>query len=111
MKKFQINNKEYEAKQFTPNVICKLDDYGVPLDMVFSERVNDTIKVARAYFAICANISLDQAGDEIEAHYLADGDMTSFNDALLEAVEKSGFFHKLKQMEEEEASKNTSKKK
>lgn len=47
MKKFKLNGKEYEAKEFDFNLICDLEDMGISLDAAAEKTMN----LIRAYIS------------------------------------------------------------
>lgn len=102
MNKFTVNEKEYMAKPFDFNLVCDLEDMGVTM----SEMGRKRFSVTRAYFAICAGLSNEAAGKELEAHAIAGGTFEAINIALNAEMEKSDFFHTLIQTTEEEVGQN-----
>lgn len=107
MKIFVINGKEYKAKPFDFNLVCDLEDMGVPMHEMGRKRMS----VTRAYFALCAGISNEAAGKEIEQHIIAGGTLEDLNIALNNEMEKSDFFRTLTQTTEEEVATDQSEKK
>lgn len=87
-KKFKINEKEYIAKPFDFNLVCDLEDYGFSLEELGTKK----IKAVRAYFALCAGMSIEEAGNEIQAHVVKGGSMEELGNILGEEMEKSDFF-------------------
>jgi hypothetical protein len=103
---FTVNNKEYEAKPFDFNLVCDLEDMGVPMQ----DLGNKQTKAIRSYFAICANITAEQAGKEINEHIVGGGDMGSIANALGKEIDKSDFFRTLTKTTTERNSTSKSKK-
>lgn len=91
MKTFKINEKEYKAKAFDFNMICDLEELGVSLDKMQKTPMSGV----RAYFALCADSSLDVAGEELQEHLLNGGSFDDLVSAMSDAMEQSDFFRKL----------------
>lgn len=102
MKKFTVNEKEYTAKPFDFNLVCDLEDCGFALEEFGEKRM----KAVRAYFAISAGMSVEQAGKEIEQHYVKGGTLADVIGAMSEEMEKSDFFRALFKAAEEKAPEN-----
>lgn len=98
MKTFKINGKEYKSRPFDFNLVCDLEDMGVPMQ----EMGRKQFSVTRAYFALCAGLSNKAAGKELEAHAIAGGTFEAINIALNDEMEKSDFFRTLTKTAEEE---------
>ena len=97
MKTFTINNKVITAKEFDLNMVCDLEEAGVSLDdkkMKFS--------FIRAYLAMCANITTEKAGKELEEHVKNGGSLEDIANVIGEMIEESGFFRALSKDEEQE---------
>jgi hypothetical protein len=106
MNTFIVNGNEYTAKAFDFNLMCDLEDMGVPLQ----KAAEKNFKFIRSYFAICAGLSEEEAGKEIESHVISGGDMDSISDAMNEEMEKSDFFRALMERKKGEAPENEEKK-
>lgn len=103
MNTFAVNKKTYNAKPFDFNMVCDLEDMGIQL----SEAGTKQIKLIRAYFALCAGITQEEAGKEIEAHVIATGKMvTELSEAMNKELENSDFFQALNKTAEKEAQTN-----
>lgn len=102
MKTFTVNNKEYKAKAFDFNLVCDLEDMGVSMREMNKKQMATT----RAYFALCAGMSNEQAGKEMEVHVIAGGNFEEISTALNEEMDKSDFFRALIKTEEEEITAN-----
>jgi hypothetical protein len=102
MKKIIVNGKEYVAKEFTFNLICDLEEMGYDMDSMG----NKPMSVIRAYFALCAGVTMDVAGKEIESHLIGGGDMSVISEAMQEQMENSDFFRNLTQTEEKKITEN-----
>jgi hypothetical protein len=102
MKKIIVNGKEYVAKEFTFNLICDLEEMGYDMDSMG----NKPMSVIRAYFALCAGVTMDVAGKEIESHLIGGGDMAVISEAMQEQMENSDFFRNLTQTEEKKITEN-----
>lgn len=102
MRKFVVNEKEYVAKPFDFNLVCDLEDYGFSME----EMGNKKIKAVRAYFALCAGMTVEQAGKEIEQHVIKGKDVSDITAAMNEEMEKSDFFRALFKATETETAAN-----
>lgn len=103
MNTFTINGITYEAKSFSFNMVCDLEDRGISMDQI-KEKPTTT---ARTYFAICAGLDDISAGDELEHHLISGGNFNELMTAMSKAMEESDFFRALKA----NAEKKTTKKK
>lgn len=99
MKKFVVNAKEYVAKEFTFNLVCDLEDMGYDV----AQMGNKPMTIVRAYFALCAGITEEVAGREIENHIIGGGDFGAISEVMQEQMEASDFFRNLTQREEAQA--------
>ena len=84
-----INGKEYTAKEFDFNMVCDLAAHGVNIYSVDPLPMNVAI---RAYFAVCAGVSLAAAGNILGEHLMNGGDLSEITKAFEEKLEESGFF-------------------
>ena len=99
MRTFTVNEKEYKARPFDFNLVCDLEDMGISVYTMGRKQFSTT----RAYFALCAGISVKAAGKELEAHAIAGGNFAEINIALSDEMEKSDFFQTLlKEVQEAE---------
>lgn len=99
MKTFNINGATYNAKEFTFNDICKMEDMGINLMSLGDFNNAKIFGVLRAYVAICANVTPEKAGELMESGVKFDEVMDAFNYSL----ENSGFFRSLNAGEEKKA--------
>lgn len=108
---FEINGKEYEAAKYDFNTHCEFDSYGVNAIEISTR----PLPVLRAYLAICGDMSLTQAGRELEKHFIGGGKLEEITTCLMKELDASDFFmemiKKLKESmtEEEEAPKEAPK--
>ena len=107
MKTFTVNNKEYKSKPFDFNLVCDLEDMGISM----REMNKKQMATMRAYFALCAGMSNEQAGKEMEAHVIAGGNFEGITISLNEEMDKSNFFQALIKTAEEETTENQTKEK
>lgn len=91
MNYFTINDREYKAKEFDFNLICELEDMGISLE----KAAEKPMSMVRAYFGICANMSKDRAGKEMEQHIINGGKFDDIMKAMSAEMEKSDFFRQL----------------
>ena len=94
---FTVNGKRYVAREIAFNTVCDLEDMGVSLQ----EMPKKTMSTARAYLAICANISKEDAGKEIEDHIKSGGKLEDIFNVFTEEINESGFFQALNQKADE----------
>lgn len=88
MRKFTVNEKEYNAKPFDFNMICDFEDMGVAL------KPGSTAAI-RGYLALCGNMTLEEAGKEISEHFVKFSNLDSINEAMAKEMEESDFFQAL----------------
>lgn len=98
---FTVNGNEYKAVDFDFNLICDLEDMGYPLEQV----KNKPVATLRAYFSLCAEMSIEDAGNEIGEHLKNGGKMDSVLDAMKKAMDESDFFRNVNQTEEKKTTK------
>lgn len=103
VKLFNVNGKQYRAKEFDFNLLCDLEDQGLSLEDIDSKPMS----LIRTYLAFCGNMSKEEAGKEIEAHLIGGGKFTDVVDAMSEQMQDSGFFRSLNK-ETEAAKEETS---
>ena len=103
MKSFTVNNKKYVAKDFTYNVVCDLEDFGVSL----SEFKAKPMSVLRAYLAVCAGQDMEFAGNEIQAHVIAGGNFEEMMNCMSEKMDESDFFRALQSRTEDNLTEGT----
>ena len=94
-RKFEINGKEYDSIPFTFNTVCELEEKGISLDD-FDTR---NLSILRAYFALAVG-DVVTAGNEIEAHIIGGGDLSSLMEAIGYEMENSGFFNAIAEKKE-----------
>lgn len=88
---FTINNVVYTAKEFDFNTVCDLEDYGVSLE----EMQKKPTSAIRAYFALCTGGSIEDAGNEMQAHIMAGGNLNDLTQAMVAEMNESDFFQAL----------------
>lgn len=91
MRTFTINGKEYQSKPFDFNLMCDLEDAGIPLEDVAKKPMS----MMRAYFGLCCGAGRDYAGKEMEAHLIAGGTFEDITNVMTEEMNKSDFFYNL----------------
>lgn len=89
--KFTVNKKDYTSREFDFNLICELEELGIEIEKLASKPMSGV----RAYFALCAGISLAEAGAEFNQHIIDGGSMDGVTIAMTKALEESGFFRAL----------------
>lgn len=98
MKTFEINGKTYKGIDFSFGTVCDLEDMGIPME----DYGKKPRLLQRGYFALCAEMTAEQAGKEIEAHIIAGGNLDGITEAMHEAIGKSDFFRALQERAEKE---------
>ena len=98
MKTFEINGKTYKGIDFGFGTVCDLEDMGIPME----NYGNKPRLLQRGYFALCAGITAEQAGKEIEAHIIAGGNLVGLAEAMQDAIDKSDFFRAIQESAEKE---------
>jgi hypothetical protein len=98
---FTINGKEYTAKPLTYNFLCDMEDNGISIDEVDKK----PMKLGRMYLAFCGNMRPEAAGEEIEAHVIAGGNLNGFFDAMTTAINTCGFFRAMANQPDQETPK------
>lgn len=94
-----INGKQYEVAKYNYNTSCALEEMGADINVLMTKPNT----LVRAYLAISGGMSVMEAGEEIEKHYMNGGTMDDFVVAMLEEVQNSGFFQaRMKKMESAE---------
>lgn len=89
--KFTVNGNEYEGAKYDFNTHCNLSEMGVnALDIRKKPE-----SVARAYFAISSGLTTQEAGEEMEKHIIAGGDLSEIIIALLTEMDQSDFFRSI----------------
>lgn len=91
MRKFTVNGVEYNARPFDFNMACDLEDRGIALG-VFVSKPNVAI---RSYFSVCANMSLEKAGNELNAHFVSGNDLTELVESMNAELDASDFFQQM----------------
>ena len=91
MRTFTVNGVEYNAKPFDFNMACDLEDRGIALS-VFVSKPNAAI---RSYFAVCANMSIEKAGNELNAHFVSGNNLGELAEAMNAELDASDFFQQM----------------
>lgn len=89
-KKFTINGKEVIARDFDFNMMADFDEMGVDVQKILTS----PLVAGRAYVALCMGIDKEDAGNEIQAHIMAGGNLDEVVTVLAEKVVESDFFLK-----------------
>lgn len=102
MKMFKINKEEYKSKPMDFNFMCDLEDMGVSV----VDMDGKNMSLIRGYFALCAGITKEQAGKEIQAHLAGGGKFDEIMEVIRYEMENSDFFRNAKKTEETETTEN-----
>lgn len=98
MNRFTVNGKEYTAKAFDFNLVCDLEDMGISLEQAGTKPMS----MVRAYFALCAGMSVPVAGKEMEKHVMSGGTLEDVTISMSKEMEISDFFRALNKADEAE---------
>lgn len=88
IKAIEINGKAYKPAELDFNTMCDMEDLGVSI----FETENKGLSAVRAYLAVSAGISKEEAGAEIGEHIANGGSLEVLSEAFSEAVRESTFF-------------------
>lgn len=105
MRTFTVNEKEYKAKAFDFNMVCDLEDMGISAAEVGGRKIT----LVRAYFAICSGKGKENAGKELEQHFIKGGNLDELVSVLTKEMEESDFFRALNKTAEAENGESKSK--
>lgn len=85
---FKINGKTYEGAKYDFNTHCDFDALGVnPLEIT-----TKPMPVLRAYLSISTGMSITEAGEELEKHFINGGNFEELGATLIKEMEASSFF-------------------
>ena len=99
----KLNDKEYTMPEIDFNAICELSELGV--DVMNPETLSKhPIPTARAVVAWITGENLTTAGNLIQTHLIAGGDIAHVLTGFIGGIEDSGFFKSLprRKVEDEE---------
>lgn len=103
--RFTVNKVSYVAKPFDFDMVCELEDMGVTF-----ERIDKMpMSLIRAYFAICAGVSKEQAALLIQNHLVSGGNLDDITDPMAKEMNDSDFFRSLSEKQDKEGSTTPSK--
>lgn len=105
MNTFTINGVTYNAVPIGFNFLCDLEDAGISIE----EADRKPMKLMRAYFSVCAKISVEEAGNQLGKHMADGGNIDSLAEAFQNELEKSDFFRNAKTDEGEKTPKTPKK--
>ena len=98
--RFAVNKVTYIAKPFDFDMVCELEDMGVTF-----ERIDKMpMSLIRAYFAICAGVSKEQAALLIQNHMINGGKLEDITDPMAKEMNDSDFFRAISESKEQENS-------
>ena len=98
MKLLTVNGKSYKAKEFDFNFLCDLEEKNLSLEDIDKK----PLQLIRTYLAFSANISEEQAGQEIEMHIEGGGKFNDVIDVMSQQMQDSGFFRAISKSETED---------
>lgn len=88
---FKVNGVTYKSVEVDFNAVCFFEDNGLD----FSDVRKKGNSFMRAYFALCAGISIEDAGKLIQEHIINGGDVKPILDSFIKEIDKSDFFQAL----------------
>lgn len=88
---FKVNGVTYKSAEIDYNAVCFFEDNGLD----FSDVRKKGNSFMRAYFALCAGISIEDAGKLIQEHIINGGDVKPILDSFIKEIDKSDFFQAL----------------
>lgn len=103
--RFTVNKVTYVAKPFDFDMICELEDMGVTIEKVDKMPMS----LIRAYFAICAELSKEEASLLIQKHMISGGKLDDITEPMAKEMNESDFFRALSEKQEQETSTSQSK--
>lgn len=89
--RFKVNNVTYTAKPFDFGMVCDLETFGVSI----SSASNMNMSFIRGYFAICADMTKEEAAAEIQEHMMKGGNLEDISNAMTKEMNESDFFRAL----------------
>lgn len=104
MKYFTVDGIKYDAKEFTFNDVCKLEDMGINILNLGDMNAMKMFSLVRAYIAIILNKTPEQVGAEC-----TNIDFEEVMEAFNYSLESSGFFRNLTKGTEKETRPSQSK--
>lgn len=102
--RFTINGVTYTAKPFDFGLTCDLETYGVSI----SEARKKGMSFMRAYFAICADLDLEDASAEIQEHLINGGTFEGLSNAIKKEMNNSDFFQAMAEQRKASEEQDTS---
>lgn len=104
--RFTVNKVTYTAKPFDFDLVCDLEDMGVTF-----ERIDKMpMSLIRAYFAICADVSKEQAAELIQKHLIDGGKIDDITEPMAKEMNDSDFFRALAEKQEQDSVQSKKKK-
>lgn len=98
IKMFIVNGKRYTAKEFDFNLLCDLEEQGLSL----SDMDKKPMSLIRTYLAFCGDITKQEAGVELEKHFINGGKVDEITEIMSSMMNESGFFRAMGETIEEE---------
>ena len=101
-----VNKVSYATKPFDFDMICELEDMGVTF-----ERIDKMpMSLIRAYFAICAGTSKEQASLLLQNHLMNGGKLEDIITPITKEMNDSDFFRSLASSEAQTSTESKRKK-
>lgn len=97
-----IDNQTYTAKPFDFDMLCELEGTGVDINNVGKM----SMSLIRGYFAVCADISTEEASERIQKHIVSGGKLDDISEAMSKEMDKSDFFRALSSNQQKNKTEN-----
>lgn len=98
--RFTVNGVTYVAKPFDFDMVCELEDMGVTFERI--EKM--PMSLIRAYFAVCAGITKEQASSYIEKHLVGGGSLDDITGSMAKEMNESDFFRSISENKDQTTS-------
>ena len=104
IKFFTVNDKRYRAREFDFNLMCDLEEQGLSL----ADMDKKPMSLIRTYVAFCGDMSKQDAGKELEMHFINGGKVDDITEIMSSMMNESGFFRAMGEtIQEEDAETST----
>lgn len=101
--RFVVDKVSYIAKPFDFDMVCELEDMGVTFERI--EKM--PMSLVRAYFALCAGVSKEEAASIIQRHLMNGGKMDDISEPMAKEMGDSDFFRAISQSKETDSTTTT----
>ena len=87
-----INGRDYQIPKVTFDTICKLEESGISMLELASEKKPKIALLSRAFVAWILDVEPEQASEAIQEHIRNGGNIIDILDKVYEAIAEAGFF-------------------